>query len=126
MEWICETCESIEEEIKQVYEPTDKARIFNRLLKIPNDYDILDLSISSEADGITMKIRLPDYDMGEVRAIQAKAQETGFISVNELMQLQKAGFNRPAEVPPKPSPKDRRTLRERARQRMFQGEPRSL
>jgi len=69
----------------------------------------------SEGDGITFKIRLPDYDMGEIRAIQAKAHETGFIRVDELMRLQKAGFNKPREVPQKPTPKDRHVLRERAR-----------
>ena len=126
MEWICETCNNVEEEIKQVYEPTDKARIFNRLLKIPNDYDVLDVSITSEADGIIFKIRLPDYDMGELRAVQYKQEETGFITVQELMKLQKAGFRRSSEVPPKPQPKDRKTCKERARQRMFQGEPRSI
>ena len=64
--------------------------------------------------------------MGEIRAIQTKAQETGFITVDELMRVQKAGFNRPREVPPKPRPKDGSILRERGRQRMFQGEPRSI
>jgi hypothetical protein len=126
MEWFCETCENKEEEIKQVYEPSDKARIFNRLLRIPEDYDTLGVSITSEADGITFKIRLPDYDMGEIRAIQAKAQETGFITADELIRLQKAGFRRPREVPLKPTPKDQHILRERGRQRMFQGEPRSI
>jgi hypothetical protein len=71
-------------------------------------------------------IRLPDYDIGEVRAIKAKAQETGFISAHELMRLQKAGFSRPREVPPKPHPNNKHVLRERAKQRMFQGEPRSI
>jgi hypothetical protein len=61
--------------------------------------------------------------MGEMRAIQHKQEETGFITVDELVRLQKAGFNRPREVPPKPQPKDRGILKERARQRMFVGEP---
>ena len=56
-----------------------------------------------------------------MRAIQYKQEETGFITADELMRLQNAGFNRPREVPPKPQPKDRRILRERARQRMFVG-----
>lgn len=124
LEWLCETCGNLEVEEKEIPQPTDKAMLFNRLLRIPEDYDVLGYSISSERDGIVMKIRLPDFDMGEVRAIQAKARETGFISVDELMRLQKAGFNRPKEVPPKPAPKDR-GRKERARQRMFQGESRS-
>jgi hypothetical protein len=45
----------------------------------------------------------------EMRAIQAKQQETGFINVSELIELQKAGFQRPKDVPPKPTPKDRAT-----------------
>jgi hypothetical protein len=40
-----------------------------------------------------------------MRVIQAKQQETIFITVNELMRLQKAGFDRPRNVPPKPMPK---------------------
>lgn len=97
----------------------------NRLLRIQEDYDILAMTISAQPDEIVFRVRLPDFDMGEIRAIQTKAEETGFIRVDELMKLQKAGFKRPREVPPKPTPKDRRRLRERAMQRMFTGEPRS-
>ena len=50
--------------------------------------------------------------LSEMRAIQCKQEETGFITADELMRLQKAGFNRPRDVPPKPQPKDRRILRE--------------
>lgn len=78
------------------------------------------------ANTIIVRIQVPDFDPSELRAIQNKQQETGFINVCELMLLQKAGFNRPSEVPPKPHPHDRRRLRERARQKMFVGEPRSL
>jgi len=124
--WICTLCDNTEVETKTVYEPSDKALIFKRLLRIQDDYDILETSISSVPDGIVFRVRLPGFDIGEVRAIQAKAEETGFIRVDELMKLQKAGYRRPPDVPPKPQPKDRRTLRERARQRMFVGEPRSL
>lgn len=83
-EWYCTQCDNIEELTKEVTEPTDKARIFNRLLRIPEGYDVLGVSITSEADGITFKIRLPDYDMGELRAVQHKQRETGFITVQEL------------------------------------------
>lgn len=113
-------------EVKEVLEQTDKAMIFNRLMRIPEDYETLGVSISSEADGITFEIRLPDYDMGDIRGIKTKAQETGFITVKELMRLQKAGFNRPMEVPPKPTPEDPHILKERARQTMFVGQPRSI
>jgi len=109
-----------------VYDISDKARIFNRLMRIPEDYDVLGASIRSEPQGISFKIELPDSDMGEIRAIQAKAMETGFITVDELMHLQKAGFKRPGEVPAKPQPSDRRRLKEKARQRTFQGEPRPI
>lgn len=126
LEWVCVTCGNVEVEEKEVLQPSEKAMIFNRLLRIPEDYDILGFSISSEPDGISFKVRLPNYDMGEIRAIQTKAEKTDFITVGELMQLQKAGFNRPGEVPPKPTPKDSRTLREKSRQRAFEGEPRSI
>jgi hypothetical protein len=124
--WFCEQCQNLEIETKTVYEPTDKAMIFNRLLRIQEDYDILEMSISSLPNEIIFRARLPDFDMGEIRAIQTKAKETGFIRASELMKLQKAGFKRPVDVPPRPQPKDRRRLKERARQRMFVGEPRSL
>jgi hypothetical protein len=42
-----------------------------------------------------IRIRLPDFDMGEMRAIQYKQEQTGFITADELMQLQKAGLNGP-------------------------------
>jgi hypothetical protein len=99
--------------------------IFNRLLRIQEDYDILEMSISCLPNEIVFRARLPDFDMGEIRAIQTKAQETGFIRADELVKLQKAGYRRPLDVPPRPTPKDRRRLKERARQRMFVGEPRS-
>jgi hypothetical protein len=125
-EWLYERCDHNEAEVKEVLEVTDKAMIMNRLMRILEDYDVLGYSITSEADGITFKIRLPDHDMGEIRAIKAKARETGFITVDELIRVQKAGFDRPIEVPPKPKPKDRHVLRERARERIFQEEPRPV
>ena len=83
------------------------------------------MNIESGPNEIVLRVRLPDFDMTEVSAVQYRQQETGFITVDELMRLQKAGFRRPQEVPPKPQPKARKTLRERARERMFRGEPRS-
>jgi hypothetical protein len=74
--WFCTKCEETELEVKEVPEPTDKTRIFNRLLSIQNDYDILGMTIES--------------------------------LLNEIIF------------------RDRRTLRERARQRIFVGEPRSI
>jgi hypothetical protein len=115
----------MEEEVKQVYEPTDKVRIINRLLRIPEDYDFIKMRIESLPDEIVLRIKVPDFDPSEMRAIQHKQQETGFINVDELIRLQKAGFRRPMDVPPKPTPKGNR-LRERATQRMFIGEPKSI
>jgi hypothetical protein len=126
LSWVCEDCGEPDEEVKQVYEPTDRIRIINRLLNLSRDYDFISVSLSSQPNEIVVRIQVPDFDPSELRSIQTKQQETGFINVGELMQLQKAGFRRPSDVPPKPQPKDRRTLRERARQRMFQGEPRSI
>lgn len=125
-EWYCTQCDNIEQAKKEATEPTDKQRIFNRLLRLSQDYDLLNLSIESNANELLVRVRLPEFDGSEARAIQYKQRETGFITVEELMKLQKAGFNRPSEVPPKPQPKDKRTLRERARGRMFVGEPRSI
>jgi hypothetical protein len=126
LQWYCEGCDQTEVETMEVLEPTDKTRISRRLQSIAEDYDIISMRIESLPDEIVFRIRLPDFDMGEIRAIKTKATETGFINVNELMKLQNAGCRRPLEVPPKPQPRDRRTLRERARQKMFVGEPRSL
>lgn len=126
MEWICDSCENLEVEVKQVFEPTDRVRIVNRLLNLSDDYDFLKVTLSSQPEEIIVRIRVPDFDPSEMRAIQHKQQETGFITVNELMDLQKAGFNRPGDVPAKPMPKDRETLRARARQRAFQGDSRSI
>jgi len=121
LEWLCLQCDNVETEQKEIPEPTDKSMLLNRLIRIPSDYDTLAVTITSLPNELVFRVRLPDYDMGEIRAIQAKARETGFISVGELMNLQKAGYRRPQEVPPKPQPKERSVLRERARQRAFQG-----
>ena len=125
-QWVCEVCNSMEVEEREITEPSDKAKIFNRLLRIPDDYNTLDVTVTSLANEIVYRIRLPDFDISEVRAIKTKAEQTGFITVNELMQVQKAGFKHPRDVPPKPEPKDRGRLRERAKQKMFIGEPRSI
>lgn len=90
-------------------------------MRIQDDYDILRMKIESRPDEILFRVELPDFDMGDMRAIQAKAEQTGFIRIDELMKLQKAGLRRPVEVPPKPTPRDRLTLRERSRERMFLG-----
>lgn len=126
LEWVCEGCGNMEEEVKQIFEPTDKLRIILRLLRLPADYDFVKLDLSSRADEILVRIRVPDFDTSELRAIQTKQKETGFVTVAELMQLQKAGFRRPSDVPPKPHPSDRGVQKERARQRMFSGEPRPI
>lgn len=118
-EWCCTQCDNIEKVTKEVAEPTDKQRIFNRLLRLSEDYDIQTINIESKANELVLRVKLPDFDMSELRAVQYKQQETGFITADELMLLQKAGYSRPREVPPKPHPEDKRVLRERAKQRMF-------
>ena len=85
--------------------------IFNRPLRIQEEYDILEMSISSLPNEIVFRARLPDFDMGEIRAIQTKAQETGFIRASELMKLHKAGFKRPLDVPPRPDERTSRLIR---------------
>jgi hypothetical protein len=59
--------------------------------------------------------------MGELRAIQYKQQETGFITVDELIKVQRAGYRQPTAAPPKPEPRDVAALRKKERQRAFAG-----
>jgi hypothetical protein len=99
-------------------------KIIRRILSLSDDYELLRLQIEGRADELVFRVRLPDFDMGEVRAIQYKQQETGFITVEELMKVQRAGYKRPAAVPPKPQTRDVATLRKRERQRAFAGGPR--
>jgi hypothetical protein len=54
----------------------DKTRIFRRLQSIADDYDIVAMSIQSLPNEILFRIKLPDFDMGEIRAIKSKATET--------------------------------------------------
>src|SRR5208282_2037586 len=49
-EWYCTQCDNIEQITKEVTEPTDKQRIFNRLLRLSEDYDIQTLNIESKAN----------------------------------------------------------------------------
>jgi len=126
IEWLCDWCDNYEEETKEVLEPTDKAMIVKRLLGIPEDYDVLGFTLSSEPNAISIRIRLPDFDMGELRAIQYKQQQTGFITVDELIRVQRAGYKSPTNLPPRPRPRDRATMRQRARQKAFAGDPRRI
>jgi C4-type Zn-finger protein len=41
MSWVCEDCGFNEEEVKTVYEPSDKVRIINQLLVLGDDYDFI-------------------------------------------------------------------------------------
>jgi len=119
--WVCDCCGNYEEEIKETPVPTDKAKIMKRLLSIQDDYDVLGFTLSSESDGVSIKFRLPDFDMGELRAIQWKQRETGFITVEELIKVQRAGYKHPKAVP-----RDVATLQKRERQQAFAGEPRRI
>jgi len=47
-----------------------RAMIAKRLLRIPEDYDVLGYRLNSDAEGVSIKIKVPDFDMGEMRAIQ--------------------------------------------------------
>ena len=104
--------------------PSDRIKIIRRFLSLSDDYDLLGLEIEGRADELVFRVRLPDFDMGEMRAIQYKQQETGFITADELMKVQRAGYKQPAAVPPKPQPRDLATLRKREKQRAFAGGPR--
>jgi hypothetical protein len=56
MEWICEICGNMEEERKIVYEPTDKIRIISRLLRLGDDYDFVNVNLSSQPNEIVVRI----------------------------------------------------------------------
>ena len=125
LEWHCEQCNRVEEEVKQVVEPSDRMRIIRRLLALSEDYDLLGMKVEGRPNELVFHIRLPDFDRSEVRAIQYKQQETGFITVDELIKVQRAGFKSTAQVPPKPQPRDRATIRDRAKQKAFGGDSRA-
>jgi hypothetical protein len=122
--WVCQGCDQTEVEAKEVLLPSDRVKIIRRFLSLPDDYDLLGLKVEAKADELVFRVRLPDYDMGEIRAIQHKQRETGFITVDELIKVQRAGYKYPAAVPPKPEPHDVATLRKRERQLAFAGGPR--
>ncbi len=123
IQWLCHWCSNYEEEVKETLAPTDETMIVKRLLSISGDYDVLGSTLSSKANEISITIRLPNFNMSELRAIQYKQQETGFITVNELMKVQRAGYKQPTAVPPKPQPRDGATLRKKERQKAFAGDP---
>jgi len=100
--WICDICQEVSVERKIVYEPSDRLRIINRLQRLGEDYDFIKMSVCSQPDQILVRIKVPDFDPSELRAIQTKQLETGFIRVDELILLQRAGFRRPTVLPPKP------------------------
>jgi len=124
IEWVCDWCGNSEEEVKEVVEPSDKVKLIKRLLSLHEDYDILSMDIGSDPNVLLIRIRFPDYDMGELRAIQWKQRETGFITVDELIKVQQAGYRQPKAVPPKPPPRDAATLRKLERQMAFAGNSR--
>jgi hypothetical protein len=113
----------VEQEVKEVAAPTDRLKIIRRFLALSDEYDLLGLKVEATADELVFRVRLPDFDMGEIRAIQYKQQETGFITVNELMKVKHAGYRTPRDVPPRPEPRDPAAIRERTRQRAFEPKP---
>ena len=122
--WVCQSCDQAEVEAKEVPLPTDRMKIIHRFLSLSDDYDLLGLEIEGKPDELVLHIRFPDFDMGEMRMIQYKQQETGFITAEELMKVQRAGYQRPVAVPPKPQPSHVATFRKRERQQAFAGGPR--
>jgi hypothetical protein len=121
--WVCQWCNQTEQDVKEVAVPTDRLKIIRRFLSLSNDYDLMGLKVETRANELVFRVRLPDFDMGEMRAIQFKQQETGFITVEELMKVKRAGYGTPREVPPRPEPRDSAAIRERARQRAFGPKP---
>jgi hypothetical protein len=122
--WVCQWCDQEDVEAKEVVVPSDRMKIIRRFLSLSDDYDVLGVQVEAKPDELVFHVRLPDFDMNEVRAIKFKEQETGFITVDELMRVRRAGYKRPAVVPPRPQPRDVATLRKRERQQAFAGGPR--
>jgi len=111
------------DEVNEVPIPTDRVKIIRRFLSLSDEYDLLGLNVEAKPNELVFHVRLPDFDMGEMRAIQYKQRETGFITVDELLRLQRAGFNRPREVPVKPEPRDPAAIRKRAKEQAFGPKP---
>lgn len=120
--WLCQHCDHEETESKEVTLPSDRIKLIARFLRLKDDYDILGMQIQSTPDELVLRLKLPEFDLGEMRAIQYKQRETGFITVDELMRVQRGGYKRPAAVPPRPQPTDVATLRKREKQRAFAGD----
>jgi len=59
-ELYCAQCDNIDKEFKQVREPTDKESIFNRLLRLSQDYDIQEMNVESRPNEIVLRVKLPD------------------------------------------------------------------
>ena len=125
IEWLCNWCGTIQDEAKEIPVPTDRTKLIRRLLSLSDDYDVVGIHLTSEPNVISVRIRLPDFDLGELRAIQWKQCETGFITADELMRVQKAGYKQPTAIPPK-QPRNVATLRKMQRQRAFTGECRPI
>ena len=121
VKWVCQWCDGEEVETKEVPVPSDRVKVIRRFLSLSDDYDILGLEIKSLPDELVLHVRFPNFDMNEMRAIQYKQQETGFITAEELMKVRRAGYKRPGAVPPKPQPRDVATLRKKERQQAFAG-----
>jgi hypothetical protein len=122
--WVCQWCDGEEVEVKEVPVPSDRVKMIRRFLSLSDEFDILGLEIQSLPDELVLHVRFPDCDMNEMRAIQFKQRETGFINVDELMKVRRGGYDRPGAVPPKPQPRDVATLRKRERQQAFARGPR--
>ena len=58
--WICPTCLTETEEIKNQILPGDKVRIINRLLRMQEDYAIRSMDISSQPEKLIIEITLKD------------------------------------------------------------------
>lgn len=58
--WICPTCLTESEEVKNQLLPGDKVKIINRLLRMPEDYAIQSMNISSQAKKLVIEITIRD------------------------------------------------------------------
>jgi hypothetical protein len=58
--WVCPTCLTETEEVKNQLLPGDKVKIINRLLRMQEDYAIQSMAISSQPEKLVIEITIRD------------------------------------------------------------------
>jgi hypothetical protein len=58
--WVCPTCLTESEELKNELLPGDKVKIINRMLRMQEDYAIQSMNISSQPEKLVIEITIRD------------------------------------------------------------------